>query len=101
MGVAAPYSTFSDTTPAGRERGDFRASEGRSLSSPPGICSWDHSDFCGVGQEWSYLIATFSSTKSGVCKSKSKPRELTTMSLLCAEVSSMFAFSSLLPDIPS
>lgn len=39
MGVPAPYSTFSESTPAGRGRGDFSASKGTSLSSPLGICT--------------------------------------------------------------
>lgn len=83
MGVPVPYSTFSESTPMGRGRGDFSASEGTSRCSPLGISGF----FCGIWLEWSgyYLTATFSSTKSGVCESKSKLKELTTMSLLCCQ----------------
>ena len=46
-----------------------------------------HFIFCGVWLEQNgyYLIATFSSTKSWVCEVKSKPRVLSTASLLCCQ----------------
>lgn len=82
----------------------FIASEGRSLSFPPGVCWWDHSCFLWYWLEWSYLMATSSQVELsnghflppslGYASQKANQGNSPPCCFSAAKVSSMFAFFS-------